>query len=122
MKVMRSTSLKSFRSPPCVPKEDVQDAQEAAEQDVRLKAEGVAEIAEERATQIAAVADGVDPKKEAARIRERHIREAVSTTCRGNTFRKTRSAPHIPGDNLGSERSIGSNGLEEGRDGVMLRE
>lgn len=39
----------------------------------------MADIEEERATQIAAVADGVDPKKEAARIRERHIHDAVST-------------------------------------------
>lgn len=59
-------------------KEDALDAQEAAQQDARLQAAGVADIEEERATQIAAVADGVDPKKEAARIRERHIHDAVS--------------------------------------------
>eukprot|EP00752_Nemacystus_decipiens_P010330 g9202.t1 len=58
--------------------EDAKDAQEAALQDSRLQAEGVAEIEEERATQIAAVADGADPKKEAARIRERHIRDAAA--------------------------------------------
>lgn len=43
----------------------------------------MAEIEEERATQIAAVADGIDPKKEAARIRERHIRDSVRVKCRG---------------------------------------
>lgn len=60
------------------PKEDARDAQEAAQLDRQMQAEGVAEIEEERATQTAAVADGVDPKKEAARIRDRHIRDAVS--------------------------------------------
>lgn len=39
----------------------------------------MAELEEERATQLAAVADDVDPKKEAARIRERHTSHAVST-------------------------------------------
>ena len=60
------------------PKEEAQDAQDAAQLDARMQAEGAADIEEERATQIAAVADGADPKKEAARIRERHIRDAVS--------------------------------------------
>ncbi len=60
------------------PKEDARGAQEVAQLDTQLQAEGVAEIEEERAMQMAAVADGVDPKKEAARIRERHIRAAVS--------------------------------------------
>lgn len=70
-----------FAAPPhFVPKEDAQDAQEAALQDARLQAEGVAEIEEERATQIAAVAEGADPKKEAARIRERHVRDTVSSS------------------------------------------
>lgn len=36
--------------------------------------------------QIAAVADGADPKKEAARIRERHIRDAVSSKCRNTVL------------------------------------
>ncbi|CAM9391070.1 unnamed protein product, partial [Pylaiella littoralis] len=57
--------------------EDALHAQEAAQQDARLEAAGVGEIEEERATQIAAVADNLDPKQEAARIRERHIRDAA---------------------------------------------
>lgn len=67
-----------FHSPTNYHKEDALHAQEAAQQDVQLEAAGVVEIEEERAAQIAAVADDVDPKKEAARIRERHILDAVS--------------------------------------------
>lgn len=61
------------------PKEDALNAQEAVQQDAQLQAAGEADIEEERAIQIAAVEDGIDPKKEAARIRERHIHDAVST-------------------------------------------
>lgn len=69
----------SIHRPPTIyQKEDALHAQEAARQDAKLEAAGVAEIEEERATQLAAVADGVDPKKEVARIRERHISHAVS--------------------------------------------
>lgn len=75
-------SLSPLAPPIIVPKDDAQDAQEAAQEDARLRAEAVAEIEEERVTQIAAVVDGADPKKEAARIRERHIRDAVSTAYR----------------------------------------
>ncbi|CAM9892070.1 unnamed protein product, partial [Ectocarpus sp. 13 AM-2016] len=57
---------------------DAHDSAEAAQEDATLQAEGVAEIEEERSTQIAAVADGIDPKREAARIRERHIRDATA--------------------------------------------
>ncbi|CAM9214458.1 unnamed protein product, partial [Scytosiphon promiscuus] len=53
---------------------DARDAKEAAEEDARLQAAGVVDIEQERDTQMAAVADGVDPKKEAARMRERHMR------------------------------------------------
>lgn len=67
---------------------DAHDSAEAAQEDAILKEEGVAEIEEERSTQIAAVADGIDPKKEAARICERHIRDAVS--CLGLSCRWSR--------------------------------
>lgn len=59
-------------------KADARDVKETAEEDARLQAVGVAEMEQERETQMAAVADGIDPKKEAARIRERHVRDAVS--------------------------------------------
>lgn len=93
-----------FSPPNFVLQEDAQDAQEAAQQDARLQAEGVAEIDEERARQIAAVDDGADPKKEAARIRERHIRDSVSPKCRNAGLRNqvsVRSCEFVGAKQLG---------------------
>lgn len=68
-------------------KEDARALQEASQRDASLEEAGVAKIEEERARQRSAVADDVDPQKEAARIRDKHTRHLVRARTRESSRR-----------------------------------